>query len=110
MRFFFCTVLDPYSYDLVLKQKVALVIYNRCLQVPDDGNKYARWCRHNGIDMFIIDCIPSKYINNIIVGYASFLYFMYYVLLDRIYRKGATKTVQALQVCFFCETVECKYK
>lgn len=30
-----------------------------CLQAPDDGHKYARWCRHNGIDMFIIDCIPK---------------------------------------------------
>ncbi|KAF1798040.1 heat shock factor-type transcription factor [Mucor lusitanicus] len=31
----------------------------QCLQAPDDGHKYARWCRHNGIDMFIIDCIPK---------------------------------------------------
>ncbi|KAI7892077.1 HSF-type DNA-binding-domain-containing protein, partial [Mucor mucedo] len=31
----------------------------QCLEAPDDGHKYARWCRHNGIDMFIIDCIPK---------------------------------------------------
>ncbi|KAI8989575.1 HSF-type DNA-binding-domain-containing protein [Pilobolus umbonatus] len=31
----------------------------QCLQAPDDGQKYARWCRHNGIYMFIIDCIPK---------------------------------------------------
>ncbi|KAI8641068.1 HSF-type DNA-binding-domain-containing protein [Parasitella parasitica] len=31
----------------------------QCLQAPDNGQKYARWCKHNGTDMFIIDCIPK---------------------------------------------------
>lgn len=31
---------------------------NRCLQ--DNEQSYARWCKHNGIDMFIIDNIPGK--------------------------------------------------
>ncbi|KAI9492715.1 hypothetical protein BDB00DRAFT_422018 [Zychaea mexicana] len=29
------------------------------LQAPDDGQKYARWCKHDGKDMFIIECIPK---------------------------------------------------
>ncbi|ORZ09869.1 hypothetical protein BCR42DRAFT_423231 [Absidia repens] len=32
------------------------------LEAPDGGEKYAHWCQHNGKDMFIIDCIPSKVI------------------------------------------------
>ncbi|KAI8968364.1 HSF-type DNA-binding-domain-containing protein [Mycotypha africana] len=31
----------------------------QCLEAPDNGQKYARWCKHNGVDMFIIDCIPK---------------------------------------------------
>lgn len=34
--------------------------YVRCLQSTDSNQKYARWCQHNGKDMFIIDCIPGK--------------------------------------------------
>ncbi|CAO3609816.1 unnamed protein product [Mucor hiemalis] len=33
--------------------------YARCLQSTDSNQKYARWCQHNGKDMFIIDCIPE---------------------------------------------------
>ncbi|KAI8077804.1 HSF-type DNA-binding-domain-containing protein [Halteromyces radiatus] len=29
------------------------------LEAPDNGEKYAHWCEHNGKDMFIIDCIPK---------------------------------------------------
>ncbi|KAI8344024.1 HSF-type DNA-binding-domain-containing protein [Chlamydoabsidia padenii] len=29
------------------------------LEAPDGGEKYARWMKHNGKDMFIIDCIPK---------------------------------------------------
>ncbi|CAO3665082.1 unnamed protein product [Rhizopus stolonifer] len=28
-----------------------------CLE--DNEQSYARWCKHNGIDMFVIDCIPE---------------------------------------------------
>ncbi|KAI9320968.1 hypothetical protein BX666DRAFT_1257630 [Dichotomocladium elegans] len=31
----------------------------RSLQAPDDEQKYARWCKHDGKDMFIIECIPK---------------------------------------------------
>ncbi|KAI8097098.1 HSF-type DNA-binding-domain-containing protein [Halteromyces radiatus] len=30
----------------------------QCLQAPDNGHKYARWCLHDDKDMFVIDCIP----------------------------------------------------
>ncbi|ORX61794.1 hypothetical protein DM01DRAFT_1129682 [Hesseltinella vesiculosa] len=29
------------------------------LEAPDDGQKYAHWCKYDGKDMFIIDCIPK---------------------------------------------------
>ncbi|KAI9486858.1 MAG: HSF-type DNA-binding-domain-containing protein [Benjaminiella poitrasii] len=29
------------------------------LQSPDDEQKHVRWCKSNGTDMFIIDCIPK---------------------------------------------------
>ncbi|CAO3592337.1 unnamed protein product [Absidia cylindrospora] len=28
------------------------------LQAPENGQKYAHWCRHKDKDMFVIDCIP----------------------------------------------------
>ncbi|KAL7315698.1 hypothetical protein PS15m_004880 [Mucor circinelloides] len=31
----------------------------QCLQSVDSNQKYARWCQHDGKDMFIIDCIPE---------------------------------------------------
>ncbi|KAG0958492.1 hypothetical protein G6F60_011423 [Rhizopus arrhizus] len=31
----------------------------QCLQVPENEQKYARWCKHQGRDMFIIECIPE---------------------------------------------------
>ncbi|KAI8367718.1 HSF-type DNA-binding-domain-containing protein [Blakeslea trispora] len=31
----------------------------QCLQAPDDGHKYAYWCKHNGVDMFVIYSIPK---------------------------------------------------
>ncbi|KAI8367019.1 HSF-type DNA-binding-domain-containing protein [Choanephora cucurbitarum] len=31
----------------------------QCLQAPDDGHKYAYWCKHNGVDMFVIHSIPK---------------------------------------------------
>ncbi|CEP17084.1 hypothetical protein [Parasitella parasitica] len=31
----------------------------QCLQSVDNNPKYARWCHHEGKDMFIIDCIPE---------------------------------------------------
>ncbi|KAI9259996.1 HSF-type DNA-binding-domain-containing protein [Helicostylum pulchrum] len=31
----------------------------QCLQSTDTSQKYARWCQHDGKDMFIIDCIPE---------------------------------------------------
>jgi hypothetical protein len=30
------------------------------LQAPENGHKYAHWCRHKDKDMFVIDCIPRK--------------------------------------------------
>ncbi|KAI9025771.1 hypothetical protein CLU79DRAFT_63212 [Phycomyces nitens] len=35
------------------------------LQAPDEGQKYAHWCNHNGVDMFIIECIP-KFTENVL--------------------------------------------
>ncbi|KAI8067891.1 HSF-type DNA-binding-domain-containing protein [Gongronella butleri] len=29
------------------------------LEAADNGEKYAHWCKHDGKDMFIIDCIPK---------------------------------------------------
>ncbi|KAL9545695.1 hypothetical protein MBANPS3_007031 [Mucor bainieri] len=66
----------------------------QCLQAPDDGHKYARWCRHNGMDMFIIDCIPickeeqQQHTDPPLLPIA------------RIYRNRTTSVIQALQVCF----------
>ncbi|KAF7728452.1 hypothetical protein EC973_006132 [Apophysomyces ossiformis] len=34
-------------------------LYQSLEAKAEDGEKYARWCKHNGIDMFIIDCIPK---------------------------------------------------
>ncbi|KAI7905010.1 uncharacterized protein BX663DRAFT_307834 [Cokeromyces recurvatus] len=34
----------------------------QCLQSNDNNQQYARWCKHDGKDMFIIDRIPGKYI------------------------------------------------
>ncbi|SAM05150.1 hypothetical protein [Absidia glauca] len=31
----------------------------QCLQEPHTGHTYARWYRHAGKDMFVIDCIPK---------------------------------------------------
>ncbi|KAI8059525.1 hypothetical protein BC940DRAFT_313632 [Gongronella butleri] len=31
----------------------------QCLQTTENGESYARWCRHDGKDMFVIDCIPK---------------------------------------------------
>ncbi|KAI8980894.1 HSF-type DNA-binding-domain-containing protein, partial [Pilobolus umbonatus] len=31
----------------------------QCLQPNSKNQKYARWCEHDGKDMFIIDCIPE---------------------------------------------------
>ncbi|OBZ88121.1 Heat shock factor protein 2 [Choanephora cucurbitarum] len=31
----------------------------QCLQSPESNQKYARWCQHEGKDMFVIDCIPE---------------------------------------------------
>ncbi|CEG70212.1 hypothetical protein RMATCC62417_06150 [Rhizopus microsporus] len=31
----------------------------QCLQAPESDQKYARWCKHQGRDMFIIECIPE---------------------------------------------------
>ncbi|KAI8084311.1 uncharacterized protein B0P05DRAFT_34640 [Gilbertella persicaria] len=31
----------------------------QCLQSPENNQNYARWCQHDGKDMFVIDCIPE---------------------------------------------------
>ena len=37
-----------------------MIIPYRCLQAPESDQKYARWCKHQGRDMFIIECIPGN--------------------------------------------------
>ncbi|KAI8337281.1 HSF-type DNA-binding-domain-containing protein [Chlamydoabsidia padenii] len=37
----------------------------QCLQVPTKNHTYARWCRHDDKDMFVIDCIP-KFTNKVL--------------------------------------------
>ncbi|KAI9271990.1 HSF-type DNA-binding-domain-containing protein [Sporodiniella umbellata] len=53
-----CAVSPPLTHDHPERGVAGFVskLY-QCLE--NNEQSYARWCKHNGVDMFVIDCIPE---------------------------------------------------